>query len=190
MTSWQKFFKEKLNEIKKEDIIYDIGGGAQPQERQEFKKYIVIDQNPVYNPDIVADIQNLPFPDNYLKAVLCLSVLEHVKNPFKASEEIFRVLMPDGKALIFAPFIWPYHASKNYKDYWRFSEDGINILFKKFAKIEIVKAGNYFSTLVNFIPSFTKIDRILRPLAGFLDSVILKTSKRTTAPGYFIYLIK
>lgn len=115
--------------------------------------------------------------------------MEHVENPFKAVEELYRVLKPGGKVLVSIPFIWPYHAASRYKDYWRFSEDGLRVLFNKFSKIEIVKAGGYLSALVNFIPSFTKIDRIFRLIANFLDGIILKT-KRTTTPSYFIFLIK
>lgn len=189
MNPWDKFFKEKLEELAKSNIVYDIGGGAQPQNKDRFKKYIIVDMNPEYKPDIVADIQNLPFQDNSLEAILCLSVLEHVSNPFRAVEELYRVLKSGGKILLSLPFIWPYHASKSYKDYWRFSEDGLRVLFNRFSHIEIVKAGGYFSALVNFIPSFTRIDRIFRPLAAFLDYLLLKT-KRTTTPAYFVFLVK
>lgn len=187
MSYHQKFFKEKLAEIKKADVVYDIGGGAQPQDRGQFKKYVVVDTNPEYKPDIVADVQNLPFEDNSIEVILLFSVLEHVENPFDAASELYRVLKPGGKLLGSVPFIWPYHAAKLYKDYWRFSKDGLTILFKNFSAIEIVKAGGYFSMLVNFIPSFTRLDKIFKPIAVILDK-LLKSKNQT--PSYFFFLIK
>ena len=47
-----------------------------------------------------ADIENLPFPDGSFDLVYCIGVIHHVANPEKAVSEIFRVLKPDGKAIV------------------------------------------------------------------------------------------
>src|SRR3989338_7828337 len=105
---------------------------------------------------VEADIQNLPFGDEELEGVLCLYVLEHVENPFKATSELFRVLKTGGKMFVSVPFIWPYHAAKQYKDFWRFSEDSLRFLFKDFSSVEIVPVGGYFRMLVNLLPDFSR----------------------------------
>ncbi len=88
-----------------------------------------------YNPDIIGDIHNLPFADNSIEAIVCLAVLEHVENPFKACAEIHRVLKPGGFCLITLPFLYYYHAEKGYyKDYWRFTKDAVELLFQDFSK--------------------------------------------------------
>ncbi len=54
-------------------------------------------------PAIVGDITDIQFPDEYFDAVLCVDVLEDVKDDFDAVLEIFRVLKSGGLALIHVP---------------------------------------------------------------------------------------
>ena len=49
------------------------------------------------------DITNLEFKDNSFDAIICYHVLEHVENDRKALSEIFRVLKPDGWAILQSP---------------------------------------------------------------------------------------
>lgn len=44
----------------------------------------------------VGDALNLDFPDNTFEVVICSQVYEHVPNPHKMMDEIFRVLVPGG----------------------------------------------------------------------------------------------
>jgi len=61
--------------------------------------YKILDQVGDYCPDIVGDIHNLPFLDNSQEAIICIAVLEHVENPIKAMEEMYRTLKPGVIAL-------------------------------------------------------------------------------------------
>ena len=57
----------------------------------------------------VADIANIPYPDNTFDAVIALDVIEHIKDDEKAIREIYRVLKPQGVAIITVPafmFLW------------------------------------------------------------------------------------
>jgi SAM-dependent methyltransferase len=47
-----------------------------------------------------ANIESLPFPDNYFSHINCQGVIHHTPNPEKAISELFRVLKPGGTALI------------------------------------------------------------------------------------------
>jgi ubiquinone/menaquinone biosynthesis C-methylase UbiE len=51
------------------------------------------------------DIHKIPFEDNTFDAAMCNHVLEHVKNDILAMKEIFRVLKPDGWAILQVPFM-------------------------------------------------------------------------------------
>jgi ubiquinone/menaquinone biosynthesis C-methylase UbiE len=52
----------------------------------------------------VADVRNLPFNDNYLDIVFALDILEHIKvDVDTAINEIYRVLVPDGGAILSGP---------------------------------------------------------------------------------------
>lgn len=186
---WQEIFEEKLGELASAEAVYDIGGGAQPAERAKFRKFVLVDACAKYEPDIVADVQKLPFADASIEAIVCLEVLEHVENPFAAAAELHRVLKPGGRIVASVPFFWPHHPAPGYyKDFWRFTPEGLQELFKSFSKVEIVRKGGWVSALVNFIPSFTRIDRLLRPLGFWIDDRV--TFGRATAPGHFIFLRK
>jgi len=52
------------------------------------------------------DIHNIKFPDNKFDVVFCNHVLEHVDNDLKAMSEIYRVLKPNGWAIIQSPQDW------------------------------------------------------------------------------------
>src|SRR3989338_5334770 len=106
MTKWDIFFNEKIKQIfeNKKNII-DIGGGLRiskqkgnrfDTKREWIIKYLdkvdykILDPVPDYNPDIIGDIHNLPLENESIDAIICIAVLEHIKNPFKAFEEIYR----------------------------------------------------------------------------------------------------
>ena len=52
---------------------------------------------------LVADIQAIPYPDNYFDTVISLETLEHVPDPDKGLAELIRVVKPGGKIVITTP---------------------------------------------------------------------------------------
>lgn len=54
--------------------------------------------------DVVASVEDIPFPDASFDLLLCAHVLEHVPDDRKALREFSRVLTPNGKALLLVPF--------------------------------------------------------------------------------------
>ena len=87
--------------------------------------------------DIAGDLQDMPLADESLDAIICTEVLEHVENPFRAVREMHRVLKPGGILLASAPFLWPWHGTADYHDYWRFTHEGWARLMAPFAEVEI-----------------------------------------------------
>lgn len=53
--------------------------------------------------DVKADISNLPFKDNSYDVILCNHVLEHIPDDTKAMQELYRVLKPNGMAILQIP---------------------------------------------------------------------------------------
>ena len=53
--------------------------------------------------DVKADICDLPFEDNTYDVILCNHVLEHIPNDTKAMQELYRVLKPNGIAILQIP---------------------------------------------------------------------------------------
>src|SRR3989338_7587042 len=188
------FFENKIKEIAKEDYIMDMGGaGAFQKGMLKYKslfigrKYQTLDRASEYNPNIVGDIQHLPIKNNKVNAIICNSVLEHLHSPHQAVNEIYRVLIKRGKFLGYTHFVYPYHARHNiYGDYYRFTEEALKYLFKRFEHIEIKKQGGIFRALMFFSPWQNKTRFIWEPMTYILDK-LFKTERRTTTAGYYIY---
>ncbi|MDD7886650.1 class I SAM-dependent methyltransferase [Flavivirga sp. 57AJ16] len=53
--------------------------------------------------DVKADICHLPFEDNSYDTILCNHVLEHIPDDTKAMQELYRVLKPNGMAILQIP---------------------------------------------------------------------------------------
>lgn len=195
--SYKKFIDNVIVEIAKEKIVLDVGGGARftkwLSEYKEFFKnceYKTMDYDSKTGADVVGDIHNIPLKDESIDAIICSSVLEHVKNPIVAVKEMRRVLKNGGKLFVYIPSIYPYHARKgHYPDYWRFFDDTIQVLFEDFSRVDFVKRGGYFKAMTFFIPFQHRLRFILDPLAGLLDA-LFKTEKRNTTSGYYIYGVK
>jgi len=54
--------------------------------------------------DVKADICNLPFKDNSYDFIICNHVLEHIPDDTKAMQELYRVLAPNGTAILQVPY--------------------------------------------------------------------------------------
>lgn len=102
--------------------------------------------------DFEGDVHNMPAEwTNKWDCIINNQSIECYKNPFKAMDEMHRVLKPGGKLLIDAPFAyrwfgdeaWPGKPKKKNRvyDYWRISKDGWEVLTEKFSKTDIDWAG-------------------------------------------------
>lgn len=78
----------------------DLGCGEQKKEG-----YVTIDIRPEVNPDIVHNLNIVPYPfaDNTFDIIEADHVLEHLDKPFLIMKELHRVLKPDGKLIIRVP---------------------------------------------------------------------------------------
>lgn len=201
MNEWNSFFRQKAKKIfeEKRDII-DIGGtlgldatrcSRVKKENEWLQEYIpkvnykVLDKVPDYHPDFVGDIHNLPFKDNSVEAIFCSSVIEHVENPIRAVEEIYRVLKPGGYAYFYAPFIFYYHAEPGYyKDFYRFTYDGWEYMTRQFSSREMEPVHGPLATILNLFPSMSEKVNWLRPL----DRKLRPKSRQVS--GYNVFCIK
>lgn len=82
-------------------------------------------------PDV--DIQKMPYDDNTFEYVIADQVLEHVRKPWIAVEEVGRVLKVGGLAILTSCMTHPVHGIPH--DYWRFTPEGLKVLCEDFAKI-------------------------------------------------------
>lgn len=204
MTKWDKFFEKKIKKIfeNKKNIV-DIGGGLRISKSQGNRydssrewilsylknvEYKILDPVGDYKPDVIGDIHDLPFEDDSVDAIICIAILEHVENPHKACQEIYRVLKPGGYCFVYVPFLFYYHAEKGYyKDYWRFTSDSIDLLFKDFSVIEKQSVRGAGETWIKISPLGRY--KIFLLLANFLDKLFNKVKSQQVS-GYNIFLEK
>jgi SAM-dependent methyltransferase len=82
--------------------------------QQENLEYITADLNsPIA--DIKADICDLPFSENTFDVVFCNHVLEHIEDDKKAMRELYRVMKPNGMAIVQIP--QDLNREKTYEDF-------------------------------------------------------------------------
>jgi len=104
--------------------------------------------------------EHLPFPEGSFDIVLSHEVLEHVQDDRAALAEIFRVLRPGGRLLLFCPNRW--YPFETHGIYWREQY--------RFGNIPLV---NYLPTslrnkLAPHVRAYTSddLDRLLAPLSA------------------------
>ena len=87
--------------------------------------------------DQIADGHSLPFAEGTFDYVICAETLEHDEAPWETAKEIYRVTKAGGLVIVTVPGIgFPRHDYPN--DYWRFTTDGLALLFKDFDIMECV----------------------------------------------------
>lgn len=114
-------------------LVLDVAQHEAPRAWLELAGYKTFG----YHGDIIGDLCSIPLDDNSTDAVICTEVLEHCANPHRACSEIHRVLKPGASAYIATPFIWPDHRTDAYPDYWRFTEQGLELMLSAFDEISI-----------------------------------------------------
>jgi len=111
----------------------DINGA--PARRTAF--HFGLDRIIGKNVDLQADGHAIPFPADCFHYVICAETLEHDRAPWLTAKEMHRVLVPGGIAIVTVPGIgFPRHDYPS--DYWRFTEDGLALLFADFEIMECV----------------------------------------------------
>jgi SAM-dependent methyltransferase len=135
----QAWLGKKLSCLTKGARILDAGAGELRNRRlcshmsyvsQDFCQYEGVGDGKGLQPgtwdtsgvDLICDIAAISEPDGAFDAILCSEVMEHVPDPTKALDEFGRLLKPDGKLILTAPFaslvhFAPYHYCTGFSRY-------------------------------------------------------------------------
>jgi len=146
----------------KERLVLDIAPQVHKCAKDHFKnaKIETLDIDPDSSADYIADICNKNdkiIEDCRFDIVICTEVLEHTLNPFKAVEEIYRILKPNGIVYLSTPFNFRIHGPL--PDCWRFTEHGLNALFLRFidVKIESLETPDRFLMPIHYTLTAKKL---------------------------------
>lgn len=108
----------------KDGLLLDCGSGLPAQ---NYANVINFEIENFINTDVIGAGEELPFKDNSFDVVFSFSVLEHIKNPFAAASEIYRVLKPSGILYANTPFLIPEHGYPHH--YFNMTQQGLESLF-------------------------------------------------------------
>ena len=182
-----------------ETYILDIGCGHIDNMKSVFDKtphvygvdpdQSALDKNTLIKNKKVGVVEELPFESNFFDLVVLQWVLEHLDNPEKAFQEIYRVLKPGGKVVFLTPNIWNYtifiirlipnrlHGLMNRKFYGKPEEDTYPTRYrinsvKKIAKTLEPMGFKKSQIIFNGDPYYLSINRPLFALACFIEKIL------------------
>lgn len=204
-----KLIQQEIDFIvtKKKNIkVLNIGSGGDIEnfiKKNENLKLISMDISKKRKPDVIYDISKNDVQDKIKfkpDVVTIFEVLEHVKNPDKAVQNIYKILKKNDICLCSVPFNFHIHDEPN--DFYRFTHFGLKYLFRNYKDVVIKRRNgwlesifvnfirlyfekNYFSKLLGL--GFTILYFILYPLIIILQKIFI-SDKLTT--GYFIKATK
>ncbi len=190
-------FRDKiLKEIEPHDHVVDMGM-AMREKHKRIKSALLqtIDANDFGDyPDIICDIcADINGLENKYNKIICLAVLEHVYNPFKAIENLRLMLKDNGIIYGFVPYLYKYHAPMDlkYQDYFRFSKDTLAYLFKDFSNVELFPLrGRLSSALHMLIGNVWKKYIEKTKLNFFLDNFISEEINFKQCSGFYFIVKK
>lgn len=123
---------------------------------------------------LISDAHDIPFENNSFDGVIAQAVLEHVVDPWRCVEEIYRVLKKDGLVYAETPFMQQVHGGRY--DFTRFTHLGHRRLFRKFKEIDSGAVVGPATALAwsykYFLLSFTK----LKKFRSFINIFVSLTS--------------
>lgn len=136
-------------------------------------------------PDVLYDGKRLPFADGEFDTVLSVQTLEHTPDPQALVREMARVLHPDGRLLLSAPFSFRLHEQPH--DYFRFSPHGLRALCVEAGLVveRCQPLGHFWSLLGHKLNSYLAL-RVAR--AGGLAQSLNKLGhegQQRQAPRYW-----
>lgn len=98
--------------------------------RKLYAQAFGVDMLPGDGVDLVHDLESpLPAVCGQFDHVDCVSVLEHVRRPWKMAESLEQCLKDGGTILVCVPFVWRLHSYPS--DYWRMTAEALSVLFPK-----------------------------------------------------------
>jgi SAM-dependent methyltransferase len=146
-------------------------------------RVIGLDIHPGPNVHLVGDAHGLSgfLRERSVDAVLSGAVLEHLQAPWLLAAEVNRVLKPGGLVYHQAPGAWPAHAQPN--DFWRFSAEGLRVLFGPASGFEVLEVRDSAPAVVLPTPEWREKHLDMPTVPAFTMAEILARKVEEIPPG-------
>jgi SAM-dependent methyltransferase len=140
----KKNYSEIVKLLPRNAKILVIGGSIKGLGMDEFYSndlFEIIGSDVSFGPytKVISDAHDIPFDDETFDCVIAQVVLEHVLDPHRCVNEIFRVLKPSGIIYAETPFIQQVHMRQY--DFTRYTHLGHRRLFRNFEEIKSGPTG-------------------------------------------------
>ena len=113
----KKDFRDQiLSDIDSKDDVLDIGMAMRDKHQKIISNSLeTLDVNDYGSyPNIVCDIcSDLTALETKYDKIICIAILEHVYDPFKAVSNLKKMLKNDGKIFGMVPYLYHYHAPQD-----------------------------------------------------------------------------
>lgn len=103
-------------------------------------KYVGADMREGIGVDVKLNLHAVGLASGSVGAVLMLDTLEHVEYPYRAVEEAYRILRPDGILIMSSVLNFIIHEYP--QDYWRFTPEAFKSLLKPFRSSLVSYTGD------------------------------------------------
>lgn len=155
--------------------ILDVGAGP-----RKYPGSISIDINAVNKPDIVHDLDIYPWPvkNDTFDMVFCSHCLEHLVDPIKAVEEIYRVCRQGGTVKIVVPHYtghtaWgsPEHKRAFGAKWFNYFHDDFTSISQSAARFDTVSVKLVWAAVTPY-NKYSLFVRVFKPVISFVNTLI------------------
>ncbi len=167
--------------------VLDEGAKAAPYiDQVPHTEYLRLDVDAEKKPDILCDIHELQWKADSFDSVIAIEVLEHLYDPQRALDRILHVLKPGGACIVSTRFLYRYHPDPH--DYYRFTWDSLEHLFRRFSLVEVHHHGSRPQAIWEMLNAGGR----LRVLLNLLNPLVARLEFRQTRfpLGFVVYAQK
>lgn len=175
---------------KLEGTVLEVGAGCDPYGRYLLQATRVYTTDLVTHDgalDVVTDAHFLSFPDRCFDAVVALEVLEHLRDPRCAVNEILRVLRSGGSAVMSVPFMFHVHGDPF--DYTRLTATGLQDLFGQ-CEVSIAAFGGRLHVISDVLTTVVPPAAAMRAFNHLLVFPGLRAPSSDCPSGYWLEAVK
>lgn len=163
-------------------VIVDVGGGKR---HLGVENYINLEYSAYEEPSVFGDALHLPFRSNSIDCIYSAAVFEHVRDPLKMGEEIYRVLKKGGRALLNSAFMQPVHSEGQH--FFNLTPYGIELVVQKFSERKISWDGS-LSDMFSWILDVSGVSSSVDPNDRNLFSEVVSRFDRFVTYDRLMYI--